>query len=319
MIPQTQDNTVESTMTGKKIAMRLDEESLVHLMDILTQLYSNPQRAIIREYATNAADSHIEAGQTRPIQITTPTPLAPTFRVKDEGVGLNEQDIEEVYSLYGKSTKRETNEQTGSLGLGGKSALAYGASFSIIGIKNGIRTMVTISRDEDGTGVMTVVEESPTDEPNGVEVVIPIRTAHYNFKADVNEFFKFWPEGSVLVNGKEPDRVEGLKLNDHLMLVEKQHYSDDHYIIMGNVAYPVPISTPFFSHDSSYALVAQVEMGDVNFTPSREDLKLTRRTKECLERLSNEAKSAVSEAVKRDVAAASNHADALRCTVHWRK
>jgi sensor histidine kinase regulating citrate/malate metabolism len=116
---------VESNVQGEKIAMGIDPAAMAHIMSILTDLYSDPEYAVIREYSTNAFDSHIEAGQTRPIEVTLPTDLAPFLTIRDFGIGLDAEGIESIYSLYGASTKRNTNDQVGMLGLGCKSALTY--------------------------------------------------------------------------------------------------------------------------------------------------------------------------------------------------
>src|SRR5271167_2884058 len=105
MIITPEDTTQQSNIDGNKIAMRFDEDSLVHLMSLLTNAYTDPELAVVREYSTNARDSHIEAGQTRAIEVETPSALKPVLIIRDFGIGLSEQDIEEVYSLYGASTK----------------------------------------------------------------------------------------------------------------------------------------------------------------------------------------------------------------------
>jgi hypothetical protein len=67
------------TADGRK-RMSFDENSLSHLMSILTDLYSDPALAVIREYSTNALDSHVEAGNTDPIEVILPSMLNPSLR-----------------------------------------------------------------------------------------------------------------------------------------------------------------------------------------------------------------------------------------------
>ena len=38
--------------------MTFDENSIAHLMSVLTDLYSDKELAVIREYSTNALDAH---------------------------------------------------------------------------------------------------------------------------------------------------------------------------------------------------------------------------------------------------------------------
>jgi hypothetical protein len=318
MIPSTLEAEVTSTLSGHRIAMRIDSESLVHIMEIMANVYSKPIDALIREYSNNALDSHIEAGQTRPIEVTLPTPLKNELRIKDYGIGLNETDIENVYSLYGASTKRETNAQTGSLGIGAKAALCYSSKFMVIGIKDGIKTVVSVGREEDGTGVMTVVEELETDEESGVEIVIPTKS-YDNFETAAMNFFRFWPVGSVLVDGEEPTALEGLPISDTMMLVEKQSNSDPSYLVMGNVPYRIPREHSPFNPDSDYFLVARIEMGAVNFTPSREDLKLTKLTMAYLTELGEQLEVSLTPAIQKDINTARSYQGAMTKAVEWRK
>lgn len=283
--------TVTGDLSGEKIGMKIDENSLAHIMSIMTDLYSDPEMAVIREYSTNALDSHIEAGNPMPIEITLPTPLAPFFKVKDYGIGLNRDDIADIYSKYGASTKRETDDQVGMLGLGCKSALTYSQQFVLVGIKDGQKTKVSVSREEDGTGSMTVLEQTKTHESNGVEILIPCKNAR-SMEEKANNFFRFWKPGTVLVNGEQPDHIDGLWVEDGKLLLTQD--VDQNYVVMGNVAYPMDGSGDDDSSERRYSygrysryagdhyLVAFVDIGQVHFTPSRESLHFTKRTKDTI-------------------------------------
>jgi hypothetical protein len=278
MRPNTIVASREGNLGGTEHKMMFDENSVAHLMSVLTDLYSDPELAVIREYSTNALDSQIAAGVSRPIEVTTPNPLSMFFKVKDYGLGMDEDDIQNIYSKYGASTKRDSDSVVGMLGLGCKSALTYTQQFTLNSVKDGVKYMVAVSRTEDGSGVMEIIDASPTDEPNGVEVVVPVK--RYNeFESKSFDFFKFWKPGTVLVNGKEPSYVTGNPIADNVILVKNLN-SD--YVVMGNVAYPVDeahsLTGTNYSYYRRYGIVATVEIGSVNFTPSRESLHYTRRT-----------------------------------------
>lgn len=53
------------------------------------KLYANKFKSIIRELASNARDSHDEAGVTEPFVITAPTHSCPELSVEDFGTGLD--------------------------------------------------------------------------------------------------------------------------------------------------------------------------------------------------------------------------------------
>lgn len=313
MLPAVrEDIKVEGDLGGQVIKMKFDQNSIAHIMTLLTDLYSNPELAVVREISVNALDSHIEAGQTRPIEVTVPSSFNQYFKVKDYGVGLNTEDIQNVYSLYGASTKRETNALTGSLGLGCKSPLTYTSSFTVTGIKDGVKTQVAVSREIDGTGVMTVVDITDTDEPNGVEVIIPTKN-YNNFDFYCREFFKFWPQGSVLVNDKEPEHFSGQEICPGTYMTD----FDTDYVVMGHVAYPIKSS--YFGYDHNYKLLTFVKMGTVQFTPSREELMYTPLTERTLTLAKETADAAILQRITDDIANATSYSGALKAYYDWKK
>src|SRR6476469_9509797 len=86
------------------ISMGMSENAIPYLMILLSDMYSDNELACVREYSTNAFDSHIMAGQTKPIEVFTPTPLSPFLRIKDYGVGMDRDTIANIYAMYGEST-----------------------------------------------------------------------------------------------------------------------------------------------------------------------------------------------------------------------
>ncbi len=340
--------SVESNLVGNKVAMGIDQDSMAHIMNVLTDLYSNKQLAIIREYSTNAWDAHVEAHQQRiedarsaveavekigadsseatralilaetaemrPIEVTLPNALSAFLRIRDFGTGLTESDIREIYSQYGASTKRGSNAQNGMLGLGCKSALTYCSQFTVTSIKDGTKIIVNVGRDEDGGGTMTVLDPIPTDEAPGTEVMIPI--GRYDIASVIDEarrFYRFWKAGTVLVNGKQPDRFTGLELTDSLFVLDGER---DSLVVMGNVSYPAPALDGLVR---GAAVVAFVPIGDVNFPPSREALMDTRTTRATIERIKAEFATSVKTAIQRDIDACATPQDAIQSLTKWTK
>jgi hypothetical protein len=308
MIPTSTDFSQTGELGGEEVKMAFDEDSLAHLQSILIDLYSDKQASIIREYSCNAWDSHIAAGQTKPIEVQTPTSLDPYLRIKDYGVGLSADDIKQIYSKYGASTKRNTNDQVGMLGLGCKSALTYTNQFNIRSVKDGVKIIVSVSRDEDGGGSMSIVSETKTDESNGVEIVIPV-SGRNDFQRKAQEFFKFWPAGSVLLNGREPSKQDLIHIKDNLYMVDYQWHYGKSYIVMGNVAYPTDKL-----HDG---LVAYVEIGTVNFTPSREQIQYTSATNKTIAEINEQYKGALHEKIQSEIDAVPEHKDLKEVFDKW--
>ena len=61
------------------------------------KLYSDRVTAIIRELSANAHDAHVDAGRKNlPFEIDLPTALAPEFRIRDFGHGMDDAQIREL-------------------------------------------------------------------------------------------------------------------------------------------------------------------------------------------------------------------------------
>ncbi len=260
-------------VSQEDVRMAIDQKSLVHIMSLLTDLYSDPILAIMREYSTNAWDANVEAGNSAPILVTLPNVANMEFKVQDHGVGLSVNDIREVYALYGASTKRDSNDVNGMLGLGCKSGLTYALTFTVVGVKNGVQTVAMVTKDTDGSGTIKILDTAATDEPNGVTVQVPVQQKDISaFHDKAAEFYQHWPEGTVLVDGEEPDRSwldDAIVLDDDVMVL-KQGYKSR--IIMGNVAYPWPSED---RHGFQHSMIVRVPIGTLDFPPSREAIQWT--------------------------------------------
>jgi hypothetical protein len=321
MLPTAPDISVKSTMTGDDIRLTLDEDSLIHLMSQYIDLYTDSELAAVREYSTNALDAHVEAGESRPIEVTTPSLLSPYLRVKDYGNGLSRQDIVDVYSKYGASTKRGSNDFQGMLGLGCKSGLAYTNQFTLSSVKDGRKILVAVSRDEDGAATMTIISNEETDEPSGVEVTIPARGSN-QMEAKAINLFQYWPEGSVLLNGAEPRRFTySMKVSDEIYVIAADRYREktNSLVVMGNVAYPVERQYIDHGLGEEQGILAFVPIGTVEFTPAREGLRYTRKTKDALAAIADAYKAERDKAIDREIQQASTPREAISTLLRLRK
>jgi hypothetical protein len=310
MRPAPLDIQTSGNLGGKRIEMTMDMHSLQFAMSTLTDMYADPIKAIIREYSTNARDAHIDAGKANvPIEIHSPSALSPFFKIRDFGNGMSVDFIENVYSQYWNSTKRDTDSQVGMLGLGSKSGLTYTAQFQIVSIHQGVKILVMVSKDEYGSGVMEIVDTSITDEPSGVEIIIPVKYTS-DFTARVEHFFKYWTPGTVLVDDKQPefigDHKDALWVTDNIVALPGQGTS---YVVMGNVPYK---ADGLAEHYGDYHLVAFVEIGDVAFPPNREELMYTDKTKETISKLSAEAKAGIANQIQAEIDAQPTYLEALK-------
>jgi len=103
-------------------------------------LYANKVRAIIRELSCNAVDSHTAAGkQDTPFDVHLPNQLEPWFSIRDYGTGLSHEQVTNIYTTYFESTKTDSNDYIGALGLGSKSPFSYTDNFTVTDVKDGIK------------------------------------------------------------------------------------------------------------------------------------------------------------------------------------
>ena len=78
--------------------------------------------------------------------------LAAACSVRDYGPGLSHDDMFRVFTRYGRSTKRDSNEVVGMLGIGSKSGFAYADTFTVVSRHGGrVRTYVA-ALDESEIG-----------------------------------------------------------------------------------------------------------------------------------------------------------------------
>lgn len=137
-------------------------------------IYKYKIRAIIREISSNAIDGHMVAGNMNPFDVQLPTVLDPRFIVRDYGTGLSDWMVKEVFATYFESTKTDTDELIGALGLGSKSSFCYTETFTIESIQDGVKRAYTAYMD-NGEPFVDQIYETETDEPNGVQITVPVK------------------------------------------------------------------------------------------------------------------------------------------------
>lgn len=138
-------------------------------------LYQHKVRAVVREVGCNAYDAHISAGNTAtPFSVSLPTVKDPHFRVRDFGIGLAPDKFIEIYTTYFGSTKSESNDETGGLGLGSKTPFIMSKSFTVHSYYNGMDYMWHSFVNDNGEPDVMLLNEKPTTEPNGLLVIVPV-------------------------------------------------------------------------------------------------------------------------------------------------
>ena len=144
----TSSNSVE--LENNEFFVGIEKENTNFLLSILTELYSNPGQAMMREVISNAVDAN--TGE-RPVEVEKSGDTDDrTITVEDFGSGMTEEQLCKNYLTYVNSSKTYDFDSVGAFGLGGKSPLACVDSFQI-------RT----TAKENGKYVTTVAEMSKRD------------------------------------------------------------------------------------------------------------------------------------------------------------
>jgi hypothetical protein len=283
------------------VSFGIKEDGFAHIFNVLrNQLYSNKYMAVLREYAVNGVDSHIEAGcPERPIEVSLPTQLSPNLKIRDFGSALTDTDIHNIYAFYGESTKRNTNSQTGMLGIGSKSAFAYGDNFVINSYIDGKKHTYNAFIDPSQVGQIAKMGEEDTDEEDGVEIVIPTKEEDVNtFTETASQIFQ-WFKVRPIIKGQpvrfddrtvlyEGDNWKWRKSDGSGYGYHNRHGSGEAIAVMGNIGYPIDFhSLNYNSSNEDYRdlenlchdnLVLGVEIGDMEISASREQLQYTDHT-----------------------------------------
>jgi hypothetical protein len=294
IVTQTKANVVTQGVQGA-VSFGIKQEGLAHIFNVLrNQLYSDKILAVLREYSCNAVDAHTEAGHDRPIEVTLPSRLSLELKIRDYGTGLSETDIQEIYAFYGESTKRKSNSLIGQLGLGSKSAFAYGDNFVINSFYNGIKTTYNAYIDPSQIGQIAKLASASTNEANGVEIVIPVKPADcetfVNTARSLFTFFKVKPivRGAANFTYEEkPSIYSGADWR--IFKADRNSYGRNCVAVMGNIGYTISSSALKLDENNDAEATIErllnncdiqldVPIGELDIAASREGLQYTDRT-----------------------------------------
>lgn len=289
--PLSPTSEIKSEGIEDSMGFMLDPAATAHILNMLRSgVYKDPKMACVREYWCNARDAVIEAGKdpSKHVFITLPNRYEPYLKIRDEGVGLSETDFRRVFRKYGASTKRESNETIGCLGIGSKSAFSYSDTYTVTAIKQGIKRVfiASVARNstaKDGIGNLNRVLEIDTEESNGVEVSIPVKdTDFYDFQNKVQFFLSFIPvDQRPIVRGINQSLIEIPEREGKFSGANWKVTSEgSSYAIMGGVPYNLDTRSMDLLDEQEKALIdigvdIVFPIGSFEFAISREEMRYT--------------------------------------------
>lgn len=317
MINDKKTRTVEEEGVIATAAYRIDESAIGHITSILSNMYSDPPLAVVREYFSNAVDAHTAAGcPDTPVSIKFPTKLDPTFVLRDRGRGLSLDATTQYLGGYGATgdEKRTSNDMIGGFGIGAKVGFAVSSAFNYTIYHGGRKRVWSCYLDEHDRGRMSLLHDEVSDEHTGIEITIPVAESWIpGFQAAADKAFLFSrvkptitgiPKGHVSQVNITPAvgsydlklNIDGVDSVIRVMLLSdvftrsdsspQAHGDDDHYrVVVGNAGYAVDLSKLGMSPSNTSAaqvllsnIRIEAPIGFLQVAPSREALQYSQRT-----------------------------------------
>lgn len=302
-IQDIQVEVVGDLQVAEEVPMGIHAVASGHIMKLLTNLYTNPAAAVLREYTANAWDSHYQGKQKKPVEVTLPSRLSPSFVVQDFGVGMSREQLK-LFGQYGFSSKSDDDVENGGFGLGSKVGLAVSDQFTIRSVQGGYEDVVVIGMNENANPVLKFLYLTPqkTTKPDGVSVTIPVSNPDEFQGINLDDFFVGWEPGTIKVNG----RLNATSVHDEDMFTsidgfgykatpkaprgyQRNSYESYHrgMALVGPVRYDInwdeiPEMTDTLAGSYFNDIIVQIPIGAVDLVPSRETLRYTERTKDAL-------------------------------------
>jgi len=265
-----------------------------YISSLLRNNYSNTILATIRETYANAVDANLENDfPVQAIDIKSPTTFDQTFFVRDYGTGLSRDQIFNLYSKFGKSTKRGSDLSIGGFGIGRFAPLSYKDSFTITSYHEGIKSIYSVYISEENDTKIDEIFCEPTLEANGICISVGVSSGDINkFNQEISSFFSNFEVQPHFLNLQveiaKPEIVaSGTNWQIRKSVNGYNHYSvGEQGIVMGGIYYPINPELVDFKSDDDYAwtkylnkLVFIADIGSVSLHHSRETLEYNKTTK----------------------------------------
>lgn len=311
-------NTVSSTgLTNTKTFTVEMNAMLFH--STINGIYSDKILAPMRELATNARDGHAVAGNLDvPFEVHLPSIFKPFFSVRDFGCSMTDDEIMDIYCTMFGSSKRDSNEAVGMIGLGSKAPFAYTDQFSVkCWLNNELRTYVCVLNNS-GTPEISHVSTVPTSEPQGLEVSFAVQqkdVSEFNSKAK-SVFFGFHPKPVLTNSNFQLENVEPIyKKNSVEIFRSEDFFGGSPYVRQGCVLYPIDFRA-LGMPSMNLSCIIDVPIGSVSVSTSRESLGYDGPTVTYLKNSLVNLQSLLTQFIEDDISNAPSYYDA--CLMYYR-
>jgi hypothetical protein len=218
--------------------------------------------------------------------------MKPVFTIRDFGPGLGKEKFQELFCSYGGSDKRTSNAFTGCLGIGCKSYGAYTDAITVTdynGVtphKDGVKRIWNCHIDESEVGKASLLAEDKTNQPNGVEITIPVRPNDISrFRETAMQVYRVFDVRPDIVNLSPEEKKAYATQTYKDGIIKGTNWSfngeGNSWLQMGLVLYPLKSDfsgSPVIKQLIDAGVYVRVDLGDVQVAPSREDLQYSQKT-----------------------------------------
>jgi hypothetical protein len=288
------DRIVATSHDFPTVNCTIDAEDMRYISSLLRNNYSNTILATIRETYANAVDANKENNLScELIEVKSPTILDQTFSVRDYGTGLSRDQIFNLYSKFGKSTKRNSNSLIGGYGIGRFAPLSYKDSFTVTSYHNCLKTIYSIYVSEDNDTKIDEIFSEFTLEANGICISVGVSSGDINkFNLEIGSFFSNFEVLPTFLNIQNHIIKPEIVASGTDWQIRKSFNGYNLYsvgeqgIVMGGIYYPINPELVDFKIGEDYAwakflnkLVFIADIGSVSLHHSRETLEYNKTTK----------------------------------------
>ena len=288
------DRVVATSHDFPTVNCSIDAEDMRYISSLLRNNYSNTILATIRETYANAVDANKDNNLSPElIEVKSPTSFDQTFSVRDYGSGLSRDQIFNLYSKFGKSTKRGSDLSIGGFGIGRFAPLSYKDSFTVTSYHNGTKSIYSLYISEENDTKIDEVFSEPTSEANGICISVGVaKNDLIKFNEEIASFFSNFEVLPKFLNIQNNIIKPEIVASGTDWQIRKSFNGYNNYsvgeqgIVMGGIYYPINPELVDFKSDDGYAwtkflnkLVFIADIGSVSLHHSRETLEYNKTTK----------------------------------------
>ena len=265
---------------------------------LIDGIYNNKLGAVIREISSNARDAHIKSENTDPFEIildTNNSNLVTKMTIKDNGSGITKEEMIKYLCTLNSSSKRDSNDFIGFLGIGSKSPFSLVNNYNFTSYKDNNKIVLNFFRADNETPHYDIVTEPSDVTVNSVECNIIFYNQTISVQDTLSEIYKqlilFDIQPRIIVNNVEENKTEIYEPENFFSKVtETEHYfklsrDDSPYyedlhrkytscnllISLGNVIYQYKISNYYNVRSTSAdTYIFKFDPQELSFNEGRE-------------------------------------------------